>query len=167
MRSGALTVAALGGLIALLYLAKALTYDRGNLDDPGPGLYPLAVGVLWLIGAIGTALEASLGAWRGRRGAPGDPVRTSSAEDAVAWPTGAARWRMVALIAVSLAYVFLLPWAGHPVAAAVVTLVALEVMGLDGWPLKLGLAAVAGIGSHWLFAVVLGVPLPRGIWFGG
>jgi len=154
MRSGALTVAVLGGLLALLYLAKALTYGRGTLDDPGPGLYPIAVGLLFLIGAIGTAIEASLDAGRG-------------ADDTVAWPTGAASWRMVALIAVSLAYVFLLPWAGHPVAAALVTLVALEVMGLQGWPLKIVLAAVAGIGSHWLFAVVLGVPLPRGIWFGG
>lgn len=154
MSSAALTVAVLGGLLALLYLAQGLTYGRGTRDDPGPGLYPLAVGALFLIGAVGTAIEA----WLGRRG---------RRDERIEWPEGAARWRMVALVAVSLAYVFLLPWAGHPLAAGLVVLVALEVMGLRGWTLKVLLAGVAGIGSHWLFAVLLGVPLPRGIWFGG
>jgi hypothetical protein len=85
--------------------------------------------------------------------------------DAVAWPVGAARGRMIALVAASLGYVLLLPYIGHPLAGTVVTLVALELMGQRGWPLKIALALAVGLGSHYLFAVVLGVPLPRGIWF--
>lgn len=149
MRPAIVTVAALGAVLAVLYLLEALRYGRGTLDDPGPGLYPLVVGALLLLGSIGAAVE----------------VVVAPSGDAVAWPVGAARGRMIALVAASLGYVLLLPYIGHPLAGTVVTLVALELMGQRGWPLKIGLALAVGLGSHYLFAVVLGVPLPRGIWF--
>lgn len=147
MRAGALAVALLGAVLALVYMAGARRLGLGVLDEPGPGLYPLLVGVLLVIGAAGTAVEALAH--------PPGPA---------GWPEGAAGRRVLVLVAAVLGYAIAMPYAGHPLAGAIVTLVALEVMGLTGWPLKLGLAAAAGLASHYLFAVVLGVPLPRGAW---
>lgn len=150
MRRALLATAAAGVLLALLYVAEGLRHPRGTLAEPGPGLYPLLVGTLLLLGSLGTGLEVL--------------VRRPHGE--VGWPEAAARWRMLALLAASLGYVVLLPYLGHPLAGTLVTLVVLEVMGLRRWPLKVGLALAVGLGSHYLFTVVLGVPLPAGIWFG-
>jgi len=141
---------AVGAVVALPYTVLAVRYGLGTLDDPGAGFYPVVVGALLLLACIGTAVEAIA-----RR-----------PDTAVAWPSGIARVRMLALVAASVGYVVLLPYAGHPVAGTLVTLAALQVMGLRGWPLKLALALAVGLGSHYLFAVVLGVPLPRGAWSG-
>lgn len=150
MRRALLAMAASGLVLALVYLAEALRYARGTLAEPGPGLYPLLVGTLLVLGSLGIGLEAVV----------------QRAHDGVGWPEGPARWRMLALLAASLGYVILLPYLGHPLAGALVTLVVLHVMGLRRWPLKVGLALVVGLGSHYLFTVVLGVPLPVGIWSG-
>ncbi len=133
-------------LVGLLYTAEALRYARGTAAQPGPGVYPLLVGALWLAGSVSTGLEAMLM----------DPgVR-------VEWPVGTARWRIVAIMAAVLGYAGLLPYLGHPVAATLVALVVLQVMGARDWRLKLGQALLLGLGSYYLFALVLGVPLPLG-----
>jgi hypothetical protein len=72
---------------------------------------------------------------------------------------------VLAVLAASLGYVLLLPRLGHPVAATLVTLAVLQMMRLHGWALKLAVALALGFGSHYVFAVVLGVPLPTGLWF--
>lgn len=147
MRAGALAVALLGSVLAALYMAGAWRLGLGVLDEPGPGLYPLLVGALLLAGAAGTALEA----WARATGPAG-------------WPQGVAGRRVLVLVGAVFGYALALPYAGHPLAGSLVTLVGLQVMGLAGWPLKIGLAVAAGLVSHYLFATVLGVPLPRGAW---
>jgi len=83
------------------------------------------------------------------------------------WPRGSDALRVLAVLATSLGYVVLLPYVGHPVAATLVTLAVLQVMHVRGWVLKVGLSLGLGLGSYYLFAVVLGVPLPAGIWVHG
>jgi hypothetical protein len=50
-------------------------------------------------------------------------------------------------------------------AGTLVTLAVLQIMRLQGWALKLGFSLAIGLGSYYLFSVLLGVPLPTGIWF--
>ncbi|MHB1134745.1 MAG: tripartite tricarboxylate transporter TctB family protein, partial [Chloroflexota bacterium] len=71
-----------------------------------------------------------------------------------------------AVVAASAGYVWLLPLLGHMVAGTVVALVMLQVMGLASWPAKIVTALVLGAGSYFLFAGILGVPLPAGTLFG-
>lgn len=150
MRRALLGTLIVAMMLAVAYLAEAMRYPRGTMAQPGPGLFPLAVGVLLLIAALGTGLEARL-------------RRTWGDMD---WPRGSDGLRVLAVLAASLGYVLLLPRLGHPVAGTLVTLAVLQVMQLRGWVVKLSLSLLIGLGSYYLFALVLGVPLPTGIWFG-
>lgn len=149
VRHAIFLAAVAGVLLSALYLVEGLRYSWGTASQPGPGLFPLVVGVLLLLGSLGTGVEAVL-----RRD-----------RDEFAWPRGAALTRMVAILLATLGYVVLLPYLGHPFAATLVSLVILQVMGLRRWPMKIGLAPALGLGSHFLFDAFLGVPLPMGIWF--
>lgn len=150
MRRALLGTLIVAMLLAVAYLAEAMRYPRGTMAQPGPGLFPLAVGALMLIAALGTGLEA----------------RSRKTWEEMDWPRGSDALRVLGVLAVSLGYVLLLPRLGHPVAATLVTLVVLQMMQFRGWVVRLTLSLVIGLGSYYLFAVLLGVPLPTGIWFG-
>ena len=149
MRKHLQVIAVLSFLTGVLYLVEAHRYPRGTMAQPGPGLYPLLVGGLLAFSALGVGLEAAHG--RLPRSVP--------------WPEGTARWRVSAVVVATLGYILLLPYTGHPLAAALVTLVTLQVMGLPSWPLKVTISLLVASGSHYVFAVLLGVPLPMGVWF--
>jgi len=144
-----LLTGAVSVLIGLLYLAEDLQYSLGTLARPGPGFYPLIVGTLMVIAGVGIGLE---GVWQRPQGG-------------IPWPAGRARWRVLAIVMANGIYIFLLPFLGHPVLCTILNLVVLQVMGLTGWPLKIGLALTLGFGSHYLFKILLDVPLPGGTWF--
>ena len=150
MRRALLGTLIVAMLLAVAYLAEAMRYPRGTMAQPGPGLFPLAVGALMLIAALGTGLE----------------VRSRKRWEEMDWPRGLDALRVLGVLAASLGYVLLLPHLGHPVAATLVTLVVLQMMQFRGWVVRLTLSLVIGLGSYYLFAVLLGVPLPTGIWFG-
>ena len=136
-------------VLAVAYLGEAMRYPRGTMAQPGPGLFPLAVGALLLLASLATGLEA----WPRHRGEEMDlPGRW----DAL---------RVLAVLAAGLGYALLLPHLGHPMAGTLVTLAVLQIMRLQGWALKLGFSLAIGLGSYYLFSVLLGVPLPTGIWF--
>lgn len=149
MRKYLFVIVVLSSLAGMLYLVEAHRYPRGTLAQPGPGLYPLLVGGLMVLSAFGVGLEAT----RDRRWR------------SIEWPEERSRWRVTAVVGATLGYIALLPYAGHPLAAALVTLVILQVMGLPSRLLKVAISLLVALGSHYLFAILLGVPLPLGILF--
>jgi putative tricarboxylic transport membrane protein len=136
------------GLLALAYLIEAHRYSWGTTAQPGPGLYPTLVGLLLLASAGAVAREA----WQRRPEPDAD------------WPVGPARLRVIALLAPTAGYVVALPYLGHPVAGTLLTLAVLHTMGTRRWVVKIAGALAIGVGSHYVFAKLLGVPLPTGIW---
>lgn len=150
MRRALLLITVSGALLSLGYLAEGLRYSRGTWAQPGAGVYPLLVGAVLLIASLGMGLEAGL----------------HQARVAVEWPRGANLTRLLVVVAASVAYVVLLPFLGHPLMGTLATLAVVHMMGLASWPGKIALSLVVGAGSYCLFAVVLGVPLPLGVWFG-
>jgi putative tricarboxylic transport membrane protein len=151
MRRHILITSILGFMFGLAYLLEALSYSRGTMAQPGPGLYPLLLGILILLGSLGTGLEIMF-------------RRFEKEKDAI-WPRGANGRRLLTVLAASLAYAFLLPYLGHPVIATLITFVVLQVMGVRSWPLKITLALLIGLGSYYLFAKLLTIPLPMGVLF--
>jgi len=137
-------------LTAVLYLVEALHYPRGTAAQPGPGLYPLLIGTMILVGAIGTILEAKL----------------IPPQSTLNWPDRLARWRMSAIVVATLGYIVFLVPLGQPIAGTLTSLSVMQVMGLANWPLKIGLALAMGLGSYLVFTTLLGYPLPAGKWFG-
>lgn len=147
MRRALLFLSSITGVLSLIYLGVALTYPVGSLAKPGPGVFPLFVAILILMGSVGT--------FGSRRDGP--------AEEEVRWPDKRGWVRIAAVTAACLAYVIALTSLGHLLASTVVTFAVLHVMRMRSWALKVGLAVMMGLVSYLFFATFLGVPLPQGI----
>jgi hypothetical protein len=133
-----------------LYLAQALALPFGSAARPGAGFYPVAVGVF----ACLVALVATVRAFLAR-----DHARRAAAEPMAP----AARGRVVASVAALAAFCLILPWAGYPITAFLFVAVVLRRLG-SRWPAAIALGVASAAVSHYLFAVLLEVPLPRGPW---
>jgi hypothetical protein len=70
---------------------------------------------------------------------------------------------VLSTIAVLVAFCLAMPWVGYPVAAFGFVVFLLHRLG-SGWRSALIIGALSAAASHYLFAVLLDVPLPRGPW---
>jgi putative tricarboxylic transport membrane protein len=132
---------------AAVYLILALQLPFGMAARPGAGFYPVIVAVF----AVVVALAATASAFRG-------------VQEATAIGLEAAPRRRVVMSVVSLVvFCLVLPWVGYPVAAFAFVTVVLRYLG-GRWTSALLTGALASAGSYGLFAVLLNVPLPRGLW---
>lgn len=137
-------------LVAGGYLAYGWSLARGTAARPGPGFFPLAVGLF----AVGVAVVFVLLAFRDAV-APATSTRTA--------PGGGAR--AATTTAALLGFCLVLPWLGYPLAALLFVGVLLRCLGA-GWGTTLTTALLGAAGSYYLFATLLGVPLPGGFWAG-
>ncbi len=140
-------------VVAGAYLAQALKLPLGTAARPGAGFYPAAVAIFACI----VGLAAMVRAFATPRAA-----RLVVEEDTAA-DAPARRRRVLATVLVLIASCLVLPWVGYPVMAfAFVTLV---LRGLGSrWPAAAVTGALSAAVSFYLFAVLLDVPLPRGLW---
>jgi putative tricarboxylic transport membrane protein len=146
-----LVVAGVFVLFAVFYLAEAAREPFGTPDQLGPGVYPVLVGLLMLGSSLGLALQAA----RGRQ----------AAQAPIEWPTGKALGRMLAVAGASAGYILLMPYLGDAVAGILAMLLVLRVMGMKRWWLVCALAVGMALTFHYVFVVLLSIPLPRGILF--
>lgn len=132
------------------YLFQALRMPLGAAARPGPGFYPAGVGVF----ACVVALVVTVFAFR-PRASPGQGEAPAEApEDR----------RRVGIAVVTLAvFCLAMPWIGYPLAALLFVAVLLRQLGA-GWRGAILAAALSAEGSYYLFAGLLGVTLPRGLW---
>jgi putative tricarboxylic transport membrane protein len=129
-----------------VYLVNGWTLPLGTIARPGPGFYPLAVGVFgaavsiaWAVTTFRRALTVAGG---------GMPV----VQD---------RWRVGVTASLLVAFCWLLPSVGYPLAAFFFS--GLLLLGLGArWKAALAIALACAVLSYYLFGVLLGVPLPRG-----
>ena len=147
MQRALLGVSVIAIILSTFYLVGAIGYPMGTAEQPGPGRYPLLVGILLIIASVGNLVNTLLKPVTGRLELPG----------------GKDLARVVAVTAGTIAYVVLLPYAGHLLASFVMVFVALQTMGLSSWPMKVGFTIAMALGSYYLFDIILMVPLPRGI----
>jgi hypothetical protein len=138
----ALAVLAASGV----YLANALPLPRGTAAQPGPGFFPLAVGVF----GIAVALLWVVSALRRAPAAPG--VTATEAEG---------RGRVATTSVLLAGFCLLLPWVGYPIVAFLFTGLVLHGLGAR-WTTALIIALASAVASYYCFAVLLEVPLPRG-----
>jgi hypothetical protein len=136
-----------------LYLAVALGFPVGSAAKPGPGFFPVAVGAFLCAVAILFLVTAL-------RRRP----RASGASMAAPLLSEGARGRAAATAGGLVGFCLLLPWIGYPLAAFLFVGLLLKRLGGGGWTAALAVALLAAAASYYLFAVLLGVPLPRGVW---
>jgi putative tricarboxylic transport membrane protein len=140
-------------LVSAAYLWRAWQLPAGTFAAPGAGFFPLAVGGFLVI--VATVLVAA--AFRGW--AP--DAASASAEPEPPAP-GAGR-RVLVTSAGLAGFCVLLPWAGYFVTAWLLVTVLLRRLGDAAWWRATLAGLVIAVVSHYLFAVLLGVALPRGL----
>jgi putative tricarboxylic transport membrane protein len=129
------------------YLLGALALPSGTPARPGAGFFPLAIGAFGAVMALAWTVIAF------RRA----PAAAGPAREPV---EGAGR--VVATTGALLGFCFLLPWVGYPIAALVFVTLLLRWLGA-GWRSAAVTGVASAVVSYYLFAVLLDVPLPRGV----
>jgi hypothetical protein len=128
-------------VLALAYLAAGRQYPLDTLATPGPGVFPLAVGIA-LLAAAAWMLAAA-----GRGGsAPDGPAPTPVPP--------------LALSAALVLFAAVVPFAGFLAASFALVVVTARLMGLPGWWRPLALGAGVALVARVAFVGWLGVPLP-------
>ena len=138
----------LGGALFLIQ-ARALPF--GSAERPGAGFFPVLIAVFaCVVGVVATARAFVL--------APRAAVARND-------PPLAPEQRTRVIVATVLLVIFcaLLPWAGYPIAACAFVTLLLRRLG-GSWRGAVVAGVLSAAVSHYLFAVLLDVPLPRGPW---
>lgn len=137
-------------LLAAAAAFRAFRYGLWIDGEPGPGLFPLIACGLMAGATLAVALEA-------RRGAPA--AAPAGEEDGTPTPG-----RLIATMAIVLAWGLLLQPLGYAVASGS-ALLALMLVGGVGLPASAVIAVAAIAATEVLFVRLLEVPLPSPAWF--
>ncbi|RPJ76516.1 MAG: tripartite tricarboxylate transporter TctB family protein [Desulfobacteraceae bacterium] len=156
MKLSALLFPAVMIAVAVVYEVMAIGMPRGSMNHPGPGLYPMIVGVFLLATALGCLAREILRL----RGAS---ARSDDALQAAGASAGAAYGTTVPLMGSMVAYVLALQPLGFPVCICIFLLVAIRIFGFRRWVPALGMAVALTAVSYVAFVMWLKVPLPLGI----
>jgi putative tricarboxylic transport membrane protein len=136
--------------VAVAYLLANRAYPLDTLASPGPGVFPLAVGIALLGLAVWQWVTA------------GHPSRTAAREPAAVRSDDApTHLRAALLMALALVvYAAALPRVGFLVTSFALVLVAARLMGLPGWWRPAALALGVTLACRLIFVSWLRVPLP-------
>lgn len=146
-------------IFGVAYLAYAARYPLDTLANPGPGLFPLGVGVLVVALAAWQVFRATRALKRARRG----EVCGGGGEPAEGFPHDAAsEWKPSLMVAILVVYLVGVRWAGFFVSTGAIVLACGKLMGAPGWARPIILALGVLLGCYLLFEVWLQVPLPKG-----
>jgi len=147
-RIGRAAAGALGLIFALLYLFEGRNLALGRLRAPGPGIFPLVVGVIFALVSIGVIADALLAKTAG----------------AASFPKGEDLKRLLVTFAAFFVYVLLINVLGFLIATLLLVIFYTRTVGRISW-LQAGASAIGITLVVWaVFVLVLGVKLPLPIW---
>jgi len=139
-------------LISIAIVAGSSAYPSGTLSRPGPAFLPMCCGLIMTVLSLITLGQA----FRKDKRKATEEKQDSSLT---------ARWpRLVAAVAILLAYAFLVDFLGYLMMTLVFMLFVLKIVEPANWRTALLEAVLAAGGSYSLFELWLKVPLPKGIW---
>jgi cytochrome c oxidase subunit IV len=145
--------------IGLVYEIMALNMPQGRLSYPGPGLFPMIIGVFLIATALGCLLQEILPRKKTGEGPSASPLPS---QDSAA-PGGRNVKKTLQLMALMIGYTLVLKTLGFLISICAFLVVAIRIFGYRRWFPALAMAAViAGI-SYVSFVLWLKVPLPLGI----
>jgi hypothetical protein len=142
-RRGGIAVAAVLAGVGLLFAWQASLLDFGGLDLPGPGFFPLVLGVLVFALAVLIAIEGFRGAGEG------ETVELGHRDVLIV---------LAAMVAVAALFEPL----GAYLSLGLFGAVLLVVLARVAVPLAIASAAIAMVACWYFFQVLLGLQLPRG-----
>jgi hypothetical protein len=145
-------------LVGVIYEVMALRMPRGDIAYPGPGFYPMLVGIFLILTA------GSCFAWLLAKGRSISPEPTSGQVGERSPAPGMTSFRKtMQLLALLVFYALTLKYLGFLLAIFIFMLASIRIFGYRRWWPSLGITAIIAAVSHLSFAVCLNVPLPQGI----
>ena len=158
MKIGSVVFAGLILAVGLVYEIMALKMPQGRLSYPGPGLFPMIIGIFLEATALGCLLQEILPRKRGA-----GPSSSSLPNQDAAAPANRNVIKTFQLMALMIGYTLVLKPLGFLISICTFMVVAIRIFGYRRWVPALAMAAViAGI-SYVSFVLWLKVPLPLGI----
>lgn len=158
VKIGSIVFAGLILAVGLVYEIMALNMPQGSLSYPGPGLFPIIIGIFLIATALGCLLQEIL--FR-KRGADLSASPLTNQDSAA--PGGRNVKKTFQLMALMIGYTLTLKPLGFLISICAFLVVAIRIFGYHRWLPALTMAAViAGI-SYVSFVLWLKVPLPLGI----
>jgi hypothetical protein len=145
-------------LLGIGYLAYGMKYSLDDLAAPGPGVFPLIIGAIFLILAAGQWVKA-VRKWR-RRGDENAPVSPSTPWRALFWVSGKATPFL--LVAVFVVYLTSMPYAGFFASSFLFVVACCRLMGSRDWIKPAALSFGIGLFCYLLFVSWLKISFPRG-----
>lgn len=137
-------------MVAVGYLVMALGMPQGSRAQPGPGMWPVAVGAAWLVISLIVILEAAL---------------SSQVEGALDLPIGVYRRDAIIFFAATVAYVILMPLLGQYISSSLYCITLVKSLSRLPWWRVLVYALVMALGVSWVFLNLLQIRLPEGLIF--
>lgn len=148
IRLGRVIVGIISLAVAIGYLMMAFDMPQGTGAQPGPGMWPVAVGFAWIVISIIVMTEA---------------IFTQQVTGDVDFPKGIYRRDVIMYLSSTLGFIVALPWLGQYIAAALYCFVLFKFLSkLPLWRVILN-ALIVGVGISALFINVLSVRMPKGV----
>ena len=139
-------------LLAVFIGFESRKYPLGTIDNPGPGFFPLLLGIAMAAMAIALAVRA----WRNGTAEVHPPF----------WPVKEGFFKVSLAFIVILLFTALLEITGYMINIFLLFLILLRPIGRQKWRWSISISVGAALVSYLLFDKWLMIPLPRGIWFG-
>jgi putative tricarboxylic transport membrane protein len=150
-RRGRMIFGAVSLMVAVGYFVEALGMPRGTTEHPGPGVWPIAVGVAWIVISIVVIAEAAV---------------SSEVSGEIELPTGRERRNVLIFVGATVAFVVLLPVLGQYIAASLYAIAVTKLLSTVSWARAVAYGVVLGAGISFAFITLLQIRLPVGL-FGG
>lgn len=147
-RNGRVGAGVLGLLITSVYLWESRGLAFGTLDAPGPGLFPLLIGLAFGLTSLGVVFEG---------------IRNTEKKE-LELPTGKERRTLLIVIAAFVVFSLLLPVLGFSISAPLLLAFYMRVIGHKVWWKCAAFGIVTAVAVYVVFAVLIEVRLPQPMW---
>jgi hypothetical protein len=147
-RIGRAIAGALGFLFSIAYLIEGRDLRMGTMDAPGPGVFPLIVGMLFALVSLGVIADAL----------------TTREPGTARFPAGPSLRRVLIVSSGFVAYVLSLPVLGFVIATVLFVALYTRVVGRISWLAGIFSGACITAAVWTVFALLLEVHLPEAIW---
>ena len=137
----------IGLVVGLAYLREAMMVPRGTMAQPGAGIYPIAVGALFVAICALTIVEA---------------LRSDEVRGEVELPTRAGRLRVIWMGCLVVGYAAAMPLLGQYISAAIFMSACVHLLRRGSILFSIATGSAAALSISWFFIEVLNVRLPSG-----
>lgn len=152
------SIGKMGRIISLLllifsgsYLLKSLSIPYGRISEPGPGIFPVGVGILMTLLTFFNFIKFFHG--------------VPSKKTGESLPQGKDFYRWIGILLVLVFYGVFLGVLGYILSSIILLMLVLFLLGMNGWIRIVLISILTSVISYYLFSIILDVPLPRGILF--